>query len=410
MDGQLISDDELDALLTARDPLDPTRLNARQLEPALARLAQEISATSHLAPTPVRRSRVKRRLVTLAAVGVVVAAAALAGVNLLGGGSTKSLLPIVQLPAAQAAQLERIAQATAAGPSAGHGKWLYLKLTTTEHQGLGVLNSPVVFYSVTETVQEWSASASGPTRVRVTFSDFAFASAHARSVYESHRALFARALAPLPLSTGHTAVVDATIKRGVAVSPTDIGNGSDSKVPLSSLPTDPEALVKLLGRENLKGFHAKGTKQLTTAQRRHQQQFVKQFVTNNEAYGEWHGLSQILIASTSAQQRAEAYRALTLVRFVHVLGERRDSRGRLGTAVSFRIPGGSATATLIIDPQTGDLLQDNSGSGSVAVWLERAAVDSDTDLPDGDKQPAPRAGSAYSWLTILRALGGGLIR
>jgi hypothetical protein len=82
---------------------------------------------------------------------------------------------------------------------------------------------------VTETVQEWCASASGPTRVRITFSHFAFASVHARDVYESHRALFAQALAPLPLSAGHIAVVDATIPRGeaVTVSPTDIGNGTD---------------------------------------------------------------------------------------------------------------------------------------------------------------------------------------
>ncbi len=39
--------------------------------------------------------------------------------------------------------------------------------------------------------------------------------------------------------------------------------------------------------------------------------------------------------------------------------------------------GDSHRATLIIDPQTGDLLQDNSGSGSVTVWLDRAAVDSE---------------------------------
>lgn len=270
---------------------------------------------------------------------------------------------------------------------------------------MGVGNSSVVFYSVTETVQEWSASAAGPTRVRVTFSDFAFASAHARSVYESRRTIFARALAPLPLAPGHTAVADATIQRGVAVSPTDIGDGTESKVPLSSLPTDPEALVKLLGREDLKGFHP-GTKQRTAAQRRQQQQFI----IDNQAFGEWDGLSQILIASTSAQQRAEAYRALTLVRFVRVLGERRDPRGRLGTAVSFRIPGGSPTATLIIDPQTGDLLQDNSGSGSVTVWLDRAAVDSDTDLPAGGKQPAPRTNSVQRERMIFRAVGGGLVR
>ena len=265
------------------------------------------------------------------------------------------------------------------------------------------MNSPVVFYSVTETVQNWSASAAGPTRVRVTFSDFAFASAHARAVYQSHRATFAPVLAPLPLAPGHTAVVGATFKRGEGFSPTDIGEGSNSKVPLSSLPTDPERLVRFLGHEHLNGFRP-GPGQLTAAQRRSQHRFV----INNEAAGAWDGLSQILISSTSASQRAEAYRALTLVRFVHVVGERRDSLGRLGIAVSFQLPGaGSPTDTLIVDPQTGDLLQDDSGSGSVAVWLARAAVHSDTDLPGGGKQPVSRASSPRSQGSIFRAIGGG---
>jgi hypothetical protein len=334
-----------------------------------------------------------------------VAAAALVGVSLLGGGSTNPLLPNLQLPVAQAAQLDRIAQAAAAGPSAGQRKWLYVELMTTEHQGLQVRNSPVVFYSVTETVQNWSASALGPTRVRVTFSHFAFASAHARAVYESHRSTFAQALAPLPLAPGHTAVADATFQRGAAVSPTDIGDGSDSKVALASLPADPQSLVEFLGREKLKGYQP-GARELTAAQRRQQ----RQFVIDNQALGEWDGLTQILIASTRAQQRAEAYRALTLVRFVHVVGERRDSRGRLGIAVSFRLPGaGSPTATLMVDPQTGDLLEENSGTGSVAVWLARAVVDSDTDLPWGGKQPASRATSLRSQFPIFRAIAGGLV-
>ena len=405
MDEHVISDDDLDALLTERDPLNTTSLNARLLEPVLARLAREIAAMSDLVPTPspMRRPRIRHRLVTFAAVGVAVGlVVALVGVSLLGGGTNRSLLPMVQLPAAEAAQLNRIAQATAAGPSAGHGKWLYVELTTTEHQGLQVRNSPVVFYSVTETVQEWSASASGPVRVRVTFSDFAFASAHARRVYESDRAVFGRVLAPLPLAGGHTAVVDAMTPRGVGVSPTAIGNGTDAKIPLSSLPTDPEALVKLLGRKDLKGLRPPA-KQLTTAERRQ----LQRFVTDDKALGEWLGLSQILIASTSAQQRAEAYRALTLVRFVHVLGVRRDAHGRLGIAVSFHEPGaGSPTETSIIDPQTGDLLQGDSGSGSVAVWLARASVDSDTKLPGGATQPQPHTSSPP---IIFRYLGSGLV-
>jgi hypothetical protein len=398
MDEQLISDDELDALLTERDPLNAARLHTPGLETALARLKQDVSATSGLAPKPFRRSRVRRRLVTLTVAAVVVAVAALAGVRVIGGGSTKSLLPIVQLPAAQAAQLDRIAQATAAGPSAGHGKWLYLKLAITVHRGLEVGHLPRVFCSVTYDVQEWSASAAGPTRVRVIFSDIAFGSARARSLYESHRTIFARALAPLPFGREHTAVVDATIGRGSTFGPTDIGNGS--KVALASLPTDPQALVKLLGREQLTGL----TKYLAATQRKQRQQSV----IDNRALGAWNGLSQILVTSTSARQRAEAYRALTLVRFVRVLGERRDSRGRLGTAVSFHIPGagaGGTTETLIIDQRTGDLLQDDRG-GPVTVWLARAAVASDTDLPGGGTQSALHTNSTRSRPHIFFAIGG----
>src|SRR5690242_1248561 len=106
MDDHLISDSELDALLTERDPLNTTCLDARQLQSALARLAEDISATSHSTPTrsPIRHPRARRRLVTIAAVAVAVVAAVLVGVGLFGG-RTGSLLPNVQLPAAQAAQL-----------------------------------------------------------------------------------------------------------------------------------------------------------------------------------------------------------------------------------------------------------------------------------------------------------------
>jgi hypothetical protein len=136
MDEHLISDDELDALLAERDPLSTTRWGTGQMNSALARLAQEISATSGLSPSrSLRRWRVRRRLGIIAAVGVGVAAAALVGVSVLGGGSTQSLLPNLRLPAAQAAQLNRIAQATAGGPSAGHGKWLYVEVRTSEDQG-----------------------------------------------------------------------------------------------------------------------------------------------------------------------------------------------------------------------------------------------------------------------------------
>jgi hypothetical protein len=322
----LISDEDLDVLLRERDPLDQPAWNARQVEPLLTRLAREISSSPDLGLAPRRDRRLRRRVVTVAAARVMVAAAALAGFGVFGDGvTTQSLLPGTQLPAAQAAELNRIAATAARGPSAGRGKWLYLKVLTIEHEGLQIRDSPVLFYSLHEAVQMWGASASGPTRMRVTFSNFSFASAHARSVYESHHAIWANALAALPLPPKRTAVANAVFQRDATVSPTAIGDGNASKVPLSSLPSNPEALVGLLGREHLKGFHA-GSAQLKAGQRKQQQSFI----SDNQALGDWIALSQILIASTSARQRAEAYRALTLVPFVRVVGKRRDSRGRLG--------------------------------------------------------------------------------
>jgi hypothetical protein len=275
-----------------------------------------------------------------------------------------------------------------------------LKVLTAAPQGLQVGHA-IVFYSVSEAVQVWDASATGPTRVRVTFSHFSFASAHARHVFEAHREIYTQELAALPLPPKRASVLDAVFPRGDAVSPTDIGNGTGSKVPLSSLPSDPEALVARLGDKHL---NAMGP----ASSRRRQGQL---FVSANEALGEWIGLTQILIASTSAAQRAEAYRALTLVRFVQVVGERRDSRGRPGTEISFHIPGaGSPTSRLIIDPRTGDLLQNNDGTGHLTVWITRAKVKSDTDLPSGRTQALPRPSLRDRQFPLLGLLvGSGLL-
>ena len=394
MDEQLISDCELDVLLKDRDPLNMDRWRPDQLEPALARLAEDISAAPgrRWAPTPRRRGR--RRVLTGLAAGTAVAAAALAGFSVFGGGpDTQSLLPGTQLPAAQAAELNQIADAAAAGPNAGPGKWLYLNVVTALHQGLQVGASPVLYYSVNEDVQIWSASASGPTRMRATFSNLSFASPHLRDpVVTRERAALKR-----------LKVADSVFPRGEAVSPTDIGNGTASKVPLSSLPSQPEALVAKLGREHLKSF-GHGSALLSATQRKQQ----RPFITDNQALSEWIGLSQILIASTSARQRAAAYRALTLVPFVRVVGLRRDSHGRPGTEVTFHIPApGSPTRRMIVDPHTGDLLQNSTGSGSVTVWLTRAVVSGDTDLPAGGKQPLTHA--RRHPFPLLGFLGSGLL-
>ena len=306
MNEQLIPEDELDTLLKERDPLTPD-WNAHALGPVLARLQRDIQSTARVTSPHFRQRRPRRRLATAAASGILVAAAALVGVNVLGGSvTTGSLLPGTQLPAAQAAELNQIAAAAAGGPSAGHGKWLYLKLVTTTHQGLQIGNSAALFYSVTEALQTWGAGASGPTRMRVVFTNFSFASAHSRSLYESHRATWTKALAAFPLPPQRETVANAVSQRDATLSPTEIGDGTSSKVPLSSLPSNPEALVSLLGRAHMKS--------LGLSAKRNAGQ--RQFISENQALGDWIALSQILIASTSARQRAEAYRALTLVPYV----------------------------------------------------------------------------------------------
>lgn len=400
MNEQLIPEDELDTLLKERDPLTPD-WNAHALGPVLARLQRDIQSTARVTSPHFRQRRPRRRLATAAASGILVAAAALVGVNVLGGSvTTGSLLPGTQLPAAQAAELNQIATAAAGGPSAGHGKWLYLKLVTTTHQGLQIGNSAALFYSVTEALQTWGAGASGPTRMRVVFTNFSFASAHSRSLYESHRATWTKALAAFPLPPRRETVANAVSQRDATLSPTEIGDGTSSKVPLSSLPSNPEALVSLLGRAHMKS--------LGLSAKRNAGQ--RQFISENQALGDWIALSQILIASTSARQRAEAYRALTLVPYVHVVGSRRDSRGRLGTEVSFHLPGaGSPTRSLIIDPRTGDLLQESIAGGSTTVWIARAVVNSDTDLPQGGKQPLPRQGSGRRGLPLLGLMSSQLL-
>ena len=126
MPEDLISDNELDALLRERDPLNSTGWGARELKPVLAQLVREIASPPASGPVSVRPQRFlrRRRMLSVAGSGILVAAAALIGFNVLGGRATQSLLPGTQLPVAQAAELNKIAAATAGGPSAGRGTWL----------------------------------------------------------------------------------------------------------------------------------------------------------------------------------------------------------------------------------------------------------------------------------------------
>jgi hypothetical protein len=123
-----------------------------------------------------------------------------------------------------------------------------------------------------------------------------------------------------------------------------------------------------------------------------------QFATQFEA-GLFHAIVDILQTSTSERQRAAALEDIAYVPGVQMLGGRKDALGRTGLAISYRDLGTGEIHTIIVDRQTGDLLQattsDPRAGDSIAVadgatryvYLQRAIVKSMTALPGGGSLP-----------------------
>lgn len=134
MNSSMLSDDELDRLLSEASwtrPVNPAAGDAERVDAALADLWQTIGssgarqARSRSTARPVYRRRLAAVGVAAAAVGV----ASLVGVNSLTGGSGGGNLPLAVSPAA-AAQLERVAHAAAAQPGLSAGQWEYVEITS----------------------------------------------------------------------------------------------------------------------------------------------------------------------------------------------------------------------------------------------------------------------------------------
>jgi hypothetical protein len=113
-------------------------------------------------------------------------------------------------------------------------------------------------------------------------------------------------------------------------------------------------------------------------------------------------LARILEQSTSSRQRAAAFKALAYVPGVQMLGNRKDVTGRTGLAIRYVFKGGGGAGqvqTLIVDPHSGDLLQDATSDVRPAnhltvaqslnrtVYFTRSIVKSMTALPRGGSVP-----------------------
>jgi hypothetical protein len=91
------------------------------------------------------------------------------------------------------------------------------------------------------------------------------------------------------------------------------------------------------------------------------------------------------------EQRAALYEAAARVPGVELLGERRDPEGRAGVAFSMVVEQGTARQTIILDPDTGELLAETwkalpgapgaEGYGATSVFHSPVLVDAVGELP-----------------------------
>ena len=157
MDDRLISEDELDALLAQRDPIDTTCVSSLPLTVTLVALREEVlrdDAAGDRSERLVRprrsrfcvggstrtASRRTRLFLGFTASAAAVAAASLIGVNVFGSGaSTATWLPAVAVAPAQADELNKIAVAAAQHAGPGKGQWLFQRYEVSEGSGTAVI-------------------------------------------------------------------------------------------------------------------------------------------------------------------------------------------------------------------------------------------------------------------------------
>ena len=188
----LISDDDLDLLLDAANPVELASLNTVAITRALVEL-REASLAPADPPAPAQwRKRVvprMRLLGGLVAVGTAVAAL-LIGLSGSGGGSSSDWLLTVS--PAQAAELGRVAAVAAQQTGPGPGQWLYQQYQSSEG-GCSGWKKEWVTYRDTRIVQQWT-NANNVQRLRSVYTGFSFDSARSAATYRRYRSELADGL------------------------------------------------------------------------------------------------------------------------------------------------------------------------------------------------------------------------
>jgi hypothetical protein len=368
VDAELISEDELDYRLHKADPVNRAVIGNENFQAAVANMQRNIESGAHgealskLAERPVYR----RRWVTLGAATAAVAVASLVGVETLTGGSGGAGLPLAVPPAA-AAQLNKVAHATAAQATPSPGQWEYLEFKT-EHTGTATVAGSTLQYTQTETEQTWKASDDSTARGRMTGDGFSFASQQGQATYLANEAAF-----DSQVGHGPTGLLEDKM----------FPNNENSEPAWETQPpTDPQTLLA-----DLWAYGESAASHLPSPN-----------LSGQRPAFLWNTLSSILLNSASTQLRATAYSALSYVPATKVLGTQTDTLGRSGVAIVFTGSPG-VQETLIVAPSTGDPLDwqrtlteaaDGLPAGTVAdgwVFLQRAIVGSSTALPGGGTQP-----------------------
>jgi hypothetical protein len=378
MDDQLISEDDLDALLSARNPVAPAGLSTPSITRALFEL-REATFPRAEAPTllrPVRgrlvrgrpvRLRSRRLIAVGCAVAMIVIAGSLIGLNV--GGSGNSSGGLMTVTPAQAAELNRIAAATVQQRGPGKDQWLYQRYLESEG-GAESFDDQNVNFRDTRSVQQWT-NADNVDRTRSLYTSFTFDTPQDRAnYYGRYHSQLAGSLIDGPASPDHIAD-DA-----------DPSAGPNPDAP-QNLPDTSQGI--------LSHFKKNFAKETAGVPKKYRAQFAAQY-----AAFFFSDIVDILQQSTSEHQRAAALKDIAYVPHVRVLGDRTDARGRAGLAIRYVDTAGLGHVnTIIVDRQTGDLLQETlsnleSGDGFTvadsftrSVYLQRTIVKSMTALPGG---------------------------
>jgi hypothetical protein len=385
-----LSDDDLDRLLAARDPIDPSVLRTEGVSGWLVQLHSRLLDSPP--PTSVpwtgrlrSRARVARLRLTVAVVALGAVAAAVVGIEVLEQSSSLAGAPLSVTPAA-AETLDGLARAAEAGGSTrplGPHQYEYVKLISYQLGGVNAPGPLDIDFRYRSVVQEW-VNRDGQHRTRSAYTGFACLRGYDCGIYRAHRSILRKDLLSGSQAPGD--VVDTVYPRG------DGPNGSI--VNGHGLPTTAAALLKAFRREISKEVQSVPAHFRKTA--------AKAYTTPAAVSSfEFGAIDQILAGSLSASQRAAAYTDLKYVSGLRVVGVRHDALGREGIALE--VKGSDGVAQMLVDTADGELLQDENWltkpvfgqPTNVAiyrnVYLQRAVVSSMQSLPNGKRVPYTKA-------------------